>query len=231
MATFAKIEQLADHAKYKLLLRVALAKAKQTTPIRFTYFEKFKFGEKVFPLLLVDNDPAVFTEVKKRVGNITAVGKCRLNEEDELVFDLETGSLNRANLKKYLATFQGVRPVYIPGGPGDKKADAAEAALKAALAGWTAARAKAINDLKQLESKIKAMADREGDAAIVLLRAIQANLTAEPASARQIAELEKYLQTDAIIKDAEAPNGFGIKIALRQPLLAALAKLKPVAKP
>ena len=46
------------------------------------------------------------------------------------------------------------------------------------------------------------------------------------ASQAQVAELQKYLQTDSIITDAESPNGFGIKISLRKPLLEALAKFR-----
>ena len=61
----------------------------------------------------------------------------------------------------------------------------------------------------------------------MLVKSIQANLTANPVTPRQIAELESYLKTDAVIKDAEAENGFGITIDISKPLLAALAKLKP----
>ena len=230
MATFAKLEQLSDYGKYKLLLRVALAKAKPSTPIRFSYFEKFKFKDnKVLPLILADNEPALLAEVKKTSGNPTAIGKCKLNDEGELVFEPETGNLNRANLKKYLATFSGVAPVWIPGGPGGGAPAGGPSAdaLKAALAAWQSARNKALADLKQLEAKIKALADRESDAAIVLLRGIQGNLTERPATLQQVTALERYLQTDSIITDAESPNGFGIKISLRKPLLEALGKLKP----
>lgn len=234
MATFAKLEQLSDHAKYKALLKVALGKAKPAAALPFSYFEKFKFKDKVLPLVLADHEPALLAEVKKAAGNPTAIGKCLLNQNDELVFEPSTGNLNRTNLKKYLATFPGVKPVWIPGGASDEAESprptsvpaASPDALKEPLAAWQAARNKAIVDLKQLEAKIKAMADREGDAAIVLLRAIQANLTERPSTLQQVVELEKYLQTDSIITDAESPNGFGIKITLRKPLLDALAKIK-----
>jgi hypothetical protein len=48
-----------------------------------------------------------------------------------------------------------------------------------------------------------------------------------PATPQQMAELEQYLKTDSVITDAEAPNGFGIKIDIRAPLLDALGKWKP----
>jgi hypothetical protein len=100
-------------------------------------------------------------------------------------------------------------------------------AEKNALAGWHSARSQVIASLKELEGKIRAMAVPEGDEAIILVKAIQANLTENPATIQQAAELERYLKTDSIITDAESPNGFGIKINIRQPLLEALSKLKP----
>ena len=66
-----------------------------------------------------------------------------------------------------------------------------------------------------------------GDAAVVLLRSIQMNLTAKPRSQRDVSELERYLHGDDIITDAERPNGFGLTVQLRAPLLKALAALKP----
>jgi hypothetical protein len=113
MATFSKLEQLADHAKYKSLLKAALARVKES-PLRFSHFEKYKFGDKTFPLVLVDSDPALLNEVKKKARNPTAIGKCHANDRDELVFEPETGRLNRAKLKTYLATFTGVKPVWVP---------------------------------------------------------------------------------------------------------------------
>lgn len=94
------------------------------------------------------------------------------------------------------------------------------------LAAWQAARKDVIGQLKTLQGKIAAMKHPRGDAAIILVRSIQANLTAKPGSRRDAEELERYLASDDTIDDAEKPNGFGIKIEVRKPLLAALAKLK-----
>lgn len=330
MATFTKLDQLDDHPKYKSLLKAALAKVRQT-PLPFFYFEKHKFGDKVFPLVLADADPALVNEVKKKAGNPTARGKCHLNEGSELVFEPENGRLDRAKLKRYLATFPGVQHVWAGSGEGgeeetedathaaappklaertvpsqgagavpqrapagnaptageitaafnrlapaakqaildhpDQKVRISEAmvavqglikagaldeaqkslgkavalieALKTvkkegaggagngAMAVWQSARNQAIAALKQLEAKIRAMEDPESDAAIILVKAIQANLTANPATLQQAAELERYLKTDSAVADAEAPNGFGIAIDIRRPLLEALGKLKP----
>lgn len=70
------------------------------------------------------------------------------------------------------------------------------------------------------------MDDPDGDEAIILVKAIQANLTETPATLRQVEELERYITTDDIVTDAEAPNGFGVKVELRTPLLAALTELR-----
>ena len=90
------------------------------------------------------------------------------------------------------------------------------------LSGWRAARATAIASLTALEAAVRGMDVPERGEAIILLRAIRANLTAEPATPQQVAELRRYIATDDIIAEAEDPNGFGIEVNLRAPLLAAL---------
>lgn len=95
-----------------------------------------------------------------------------------------------------------------------------------ALAGWQAARAAAMTSLRALEAAVRKMDVPERDRAVILLRAIQANLTEAPTTPRQVAELQRYIETDDIVAEAEDPNGFGITVALRQPLLAAIAALR-----
>ena len=94
------------------------------------------------------------------------------------------------------------------------------------MAGWQAARVTALVSLKALEGAFRAMKQPQTDPAIILLRAIQANLTAEPSKPAQVRELITYLGTDRIIQEAEIANGFGFKVELRHPLLSALAALK-----
>src|SRR5277367_4809237 len=89
------------------------------------------------------------------------------------------------------------------------------------MAGWRAARATAISTLKELEAAIRGMdaPEREEavlrDEAVILVRAIQANLTAEPTTPQQVAELQRYIEGDDIFAETEDPNGFGIKVELR----------------
>jgi hypothetical protein len=91
---------------------------------------------------------------------------------------------------------------------------------------WTSARASVITTLKDLEDSIRSMDDPQGDDAIILVRAIAANLTAEPTTRQQIDELKRYLQSDPIIDDAESPNGFGIHVQIREPLMSALLAME-----
>ena len=95
-----------------------------------------------------------------------------------------------------------------------------------AMTGWMVARASAVASLQSLEQAFRDSGDPDADVGIILLRAVRANLTPEPAEARQVAELEAYLGTDDIIAEAEVPNGFGVEVSLRVPLLAALARLR-----
>jgi hypothetical protein len=95
------------------------------------------------------------------------------------------------------------------------------------LAAWQAARQIAIGSLKALESAYRGFDDPEVPQAIILLRAIQANLTETPATRQQVDQLRRYLEEDDIIEDAEEPNGFGVTVKLREPLLGALAQLRP----
>jgi hypothetical protein len=98
--------------------------------------------------------------------------------------------------------------------------------LKAAQEKWARSRAEALGSLRGLETAIRGMNDPLGDKAIILVKAIAANLTAVPDTKRSVAELRRYIETDSIIGDAELPNGFGIEVKLRAPLAEALAALE-----
>ncbi len=100
--------------------------------------------------------------------------------------------------------------------------------LEKALVVWQGAREKAVNQLKALAKAIAAAKDPDSAPAIILVNAIIKNLTARPDTAQKVQELERYIQTDDIIGDAELPNGFGVTVRLKQPLLAALVPLKPL---
>jgi hypothetical protein len=99
--------------------------------------------------------------------------------------------------------------------------------LPTGLAAWQAARSAAIDTLDLLADAVDTLPIPEAPEAIILLRSIRANLTEAPTTPQQIEELRRYLETDDVIAEAEDPNGFGITVELRTPLLAALNAIQP----
>ena len=97
---------------------------------------------------------------------------------------------------------------------------------KSGMEGWRAARAGAIASLDGLAGAVAAAKLVDADKTVMLLRAIRANLTEAPETSQQIDELRRYLEDDDVIDAAESPNGYGIKISLRDPLLDALDALE-----
>jgi hypothetical protein len=89
-------------------------------------------------------------------------------------------------------------------------------------ASWDKARAAAITALTQLIAAITQSEHPDATRAVILLRAIRANLPRSVETKAAIDDLRYYLTSDDIIRAAETPNVFGVNIALRAPLLAAL---------
>jgi hypothetical protein len=112
-----------------------------------------------------------------------------------------------------------------------RSAGALDGAAPPAMAGWKAARGKAVETLRALAGAVDKMDYLDAPEAVILLRAIAANLTEEPSTPQQLAELRRYLETDDVIEEAEEPNGFGIEVSLRAPLLEALSALESAHKP
>jgi hypothetical protein len=100
------------------------------------------------------------------------------------------------------------------------------AAVPGALAAWQNARAAAVTQLRNLGAAIKSAQDPDADQALIAIEAVAKNLTESPATAKSLQELERYIQTDEVVAEAELPNPFGVAISLRAPLIAALAALK-----
>jgi hypothetical protein len=94
------------------------------------------------------------------------------------------------------------------------------------MAQWQAARSGAIASLTALEAAIRKVTHPNRDKAIIIVRAIRANLTERPETMEQVKNLESYLITDQVIEVAERPNKLGVQVALRKPLLAALQTLR-----
>jgi hypothetical protein len=98
--------------------------------------------------------------------------------------------------------------------------------LAAALAKWEQARATVVQQMQSLRAAIEASNHGQADAALIELKAIQANLTARPDNLAKVDSLIHYLETDDVVADADAPNAFGVAIDIQVPLLEALDELK-----
>ena len=90
----------------------------------------------------------------------------------------------------------------------------------AALQGWAKAREAAIAVLKDAAKEIAALKDPESAKAVIEISAVVKNLTAEPRSAAQVAELIRYIDKDDVVLDVS-----DFVADVRTPLLKALAQL------
>jgi len=99
--------------------------------------------------------------------------------------------------------------------------------IESALKQWQASRSAVMAQLERLESEIGSFSDPSSGEALVRVKAIRANITAQPADMQTINELQAYLESDRIVRAVEAPNGFGFSVEVRAPLLQALETLKP----
>ena len=116
-------------------------------------------------------------------------------------------------------------PGFDPGAPDPHRLPAAGAELKG-MALWQSERSKAIAALDGLAAAFRATDHPDRDGGVLLLLAVRANLTEVPATAQQLDELQRYLDTDDVVEAAELPNPFGVHVALREPLSRAIASLR-----
>lgn len=90
------------------------------------------------------------------------------------------------------------------------------------LAAWKAAREVALAQLREVAKEVAEANHEDSTAALIELKAVMANLTAEPTTPQQVADLERYLSEDDVVLDVcEFAHD------VRTPLLQALATLKP----
>jgi hypothetical protein len=114
----------------------------------------------------------------------------------------------------------------LSGGPSSGPSDAGAAIAEEGQEKWRAARSAAVAALTNLEGAVRKSSHPDRDGAIIMLRAIRANLPETPDTPQKVGELERYLTTDDIVDAAETPNVFGVNLALRAPLLEALAAVR-----
>ena len=98
--------------------------------------------------------------------------------------------------------------------------------LEAALAAWKKARSRVFGSLKELGRTVVTIQDPEAKEALIMLKAVQANISEKPDSLRKIQELERYVTTDDVVAEIQEPNPFGIEVDITDPLMNALGTIK-----
>jgi hypothetical protein len=98
--------------------------------------------------------------------------------------------------------------------------------LEEALKEWESRRAEVRARLSELDRAIRAADDPEADEAVKLIGGIGKNLIERPDTPQKVKELEDYLIAEDLVDDAETPNGFGVTVSIREPLLLVLRKVK-----
>ena len=164
--------------------------------------------------------PRILEALKARQGDAT-----KIRAVAEFASEKSAGG----NYKAALAALDALEKLMpVPAGVNDGEEPARdESELGRALSVWQSAREEAVDGLNELSDVIAHVKYKESDKAVLLLRSIRAQLIARPDTQRKLDELENYLKTEELIDHAEAKNGFGIQLRVRQPLLAALAVLRP----
>jgi hypothetical protein len=97
----------------------------------------------------------------------------------------------------------------------------AAAGAPGGMAGWTARRSEVMASLRQIAGEIAAAKHPSSAKAIIEIQAVIKNLTAEPATPQQVAELQRYLETDQVVADVSE-----LADDIRTPLLGALRALE-----
>lgn len=110
-----------------------------------------------------------------------------------------------------------------PGPPAAQGEGAAAAASGAsnAMAEWKRRHAAAVAALRAVAGRIVAARHPSSAAAVVEIQAVVKNLTPEPATLRQVDELQRWLAQDDVVSDV-----CELAEDIRTPLLQALAQLR-----
>jgi hypothetical protein len=90
--------------------------------------------------------------------------------------------------------------------------------VDATLAQWAAARSSVIATLSAISREIKDAHLEESDKAVMEIRAVMAQLSADPDTAQRVLELRSYLETDDVVAEVSE-----LAEDIRSPLLRALS--------
>ena len=74
-------------------------------------------------------------------------------------------------------------------------------ALKPLLSQWQAARATVIATLREIGKRVAAAKHEQSDKALMELKAVISNLSADPSTAQKVSELQQYLAKDIVVEE------------------------------
>ncbi len=93
---------------------------------------------------------------------------------------------------------------------------------KIALQRYAKARGQVLGQLDLLAKAVQASKHAKMDEALIEIRGVRANLSANPDTLRAAREVERYLESDDVVADLDGPNPYGIDVGLQKTLLRAV---------
>lgn len=161
-------------------------------------------------------DPVLKLVVEKKYSGLVKriripIRECGFKLGKVLLLDEQGGTLDEDNEDEQPGVDQG---------QGSAPQKAAALPLADAMQAWAQARTDAITALKGAAKEIADLKDPESAKAVIEISAVVKNLTAEPKTPQQVAELVLYVDQDDVVLDV---SEFAADI--RTPLLKALAQL------
>ncbi len=145
------------------------------------------------------------------------------NGQTDLEAQLAEGNLAgaEATLRKLASVVDALTPAKPP------TPEVPPPPAEAARQHWEASRAAAVAPLKAILARVQDFDHPGAMRASLRLRSVIKTLAFDPATQREATELERWVASDDVVENVEKPNGFGIAVSLRTPLLQALGELKP----
>src|SRR5215467_10048080 len=102
MKVFDKPEQVTNRAAYKKTVGPGLKKL-SGAPEKFVYVEKFKFSDKVAPLLLVGEvSKDLLADIKDSMTTAAVEGKVKRSADKQLTFAPKKGTVAQGKLEAVL---------------------------------------------------------------------------------------------------------------------------------
>jgi hypothetical protein len=148
--------------------------------------------------------PHLKTFLQAGTGDIAGVTK---------LYNAATAAASQGDYDGALGTLDRLEPMVVKG-------------AVTGMVGWQKAKIETINQIRKLQIALAKTRDPEGVHVVKLLEQVPQGLQIHPDSAENLQALETYITTDDTISRAEMPNPWGIQVAIREPLMKALAGLK-----